>query len=179
MDNALLTLAPMMALLVWAAVVDLRERRIPNWLTLTLMLGGLVTSMLPYASSQVNFASSSTGLVVGFALPFVLFAMGALGGGDVKLLAGVGAWIGPMNVFYVFLAAAVVGLVIVIAQCVAQGRLRALLRNSTVLAVSLTNADTVGMDTVSLAGKNSRSVEKPLPYAVPVLVATIAVLMLV
>jgi prepilin peptidase CpaA len=169
----------MFALLLWAAIVDLRERRIPNWLTFTLMLGGLMTSLLPYASSQVSFTSSSLGLLVGFAIPFILFAMGALGGGDVKLLAGVGAWIGPSHVFYVFLVAAVIGMVIVVTQCIAQGRLRALLRNSTVLAVSLTNADSVGMDTVSTAGMNSRSVEKPLPYAVPVLLATVAVVLLV
>ena len=109
-------------------------------------------------------------MVVGFAIPFVLFAMGALGGGDVKLLAGVGAWLGPILAVKVFLAAAIVGMVIVLVQSAKQKRLSALFRNSAVLTVNLINIDRIGADQVCETGKACRSVERPLPYAVPVLV---------
>src|SRR5207253_1261418 len=111
------------------------------------------------------------GLLVGFAIPFVLFAMGALGGGDVKLLAGVGAWLGPWGAIKIFLAAAVVGMIIVLIQSSKQKRLSALFRNSAVLTVSLINMDTLGADAVCETGKACRSIERPLPYAVPVLIA--------
>src|SRR5439155_15034799 len=86
----LLMAAPALALLVWAALEDLRSRRIPNWLTFSLVLGGIGQSVAFGAICSPG--ASLLGFVVGFALPFVLFALGALGGGDVRLLAGVGAW---------------------------------------------------------------------------------------
>jgi prepilin peptidase CpaA len=127
--------------------------------------------------SLITPTQSLLGLLLGFAIPLVLFIMGALGGGDVKLLAAVGAWLGPVLVFKVILAAAVVGLVIVLVQATTQGRLRTLFRNSTVLTVNMVNMDVVGMETVTATGKSCRSVDRPLPYAVPVLVAVLLILM--
>jgi prepilin peptidase CpaA len=168
-----LPLLPMLALLVWAAVQDLHSRRIRNWLTLALMCAGLANSFLPTAA--VSPMQAGLGLAAGFALPFVLFALGALGGGDVKLLAGIGAWVGPVAVVQVFLVAAVVGLVIVLGQCAWQGRLLALFRNSALLAINLANIGSVGVKHASETGRACRSIDRPLPYAVPVLLATLIV----
>jgi prepilin peptidase CpaA len=164
----------MLALLVWAAAQDVRTRRIRNWLTLSLAWGGLISSL--FVAGGVTPMQSVGGLLVGFALPFVLFALGALGGGDVKLLAGVGAWVGPVNVMIVFAVAALVGMVIVLVQSIAQGRLVTLFRNSTVLLINLWHVQDVGTAHLSETGKACRSVERPLPYAVPVLAATVLVL---
>src|SRR5439155_8884501 len=165
----LLALAPMLAMLVIAAAVDWRTRRIPNWLTVLMMLSGIAGSFLPGRIASPGQAM--LGMVVGFAIPFVLFAMGALGGGDVKLLAGAGAWLGPIMIGKIFLAAAIVGMIIVLVQSTRQKRLSALLRNSAVLTVNLVNIDTIGADAVCETGKCCRSIERPLPYAVPVLIA--------
>ena len=120
------------------------------------------------------------GLVIGFALPFVLFAMGVLGGGDVKLFAGVGAWLGPVGVVQVFVFAALVGLVIVLTQSAAQRRLTILFRNSAVLLVNLWHVGADGgLAAAAETGKSCRSVERPLPYAVPILVATLIVVALI
>jgi prepilin peptidase CpaA len=164
-------LAPMLALLVWAAAVDLRSRRIPNWLTLTLVVSGLLQSLIFH--SHITVSEAGLGLLVGLGLTFLPFALGAMGGGDVKLMAGVGAWLGAMAVFQVFLVAAVVGLVIVLAQCSQQGRLAVLLRNSSVLVFSIMHLNELGVEHVSETGKASRSVDRPLPYAVPVLAAVL------
>jgi len=118
------------------------------------------------------------GLGVGFAIPFVLFALGALGGGDVKLLAGIGAWIGVAGVIQVFLGAAIVGLVIVLVQCAYQGKLFALFRNSAVVAMSLMHVGELGVQHAAETGQACRSIDRPLPYAVPVLVATLVVVTL-
>src|SRR4051812_22980547 len=92
----LLAFAPMLALLVWAACIDVRSRRIPNWLCLTLILTGLTRSF--FAHSDVTPLGALAGFGLGFGLGFLLFAIRALGGGDVKLLAGVGTWIGAKPV---------------------------------------------------------------------------------
>lgn len=171
----ILHLTPMLLGLLVAATIDLRSRRIPNWLNLALAVSGVFCAILP--GSPISLTYCLAGLAVGFMIPFILFALGALGGGDVKLLAAVGCWLGPIGVIKVFLAAAVVGLVIVLAQAVYQKRLTALFRNSAVLTMHMVHLDSVGMDNLTEAGKASRSVERPLPYAVPVLIGTLVLLM--
>jgi prepilin peptidase CpaA len=106
-----------------------------------------------------------------------LFVLGAVGGGDVKLLTAVGAWLGPRPVLSVYAAAAIVGLVIVLVQAWHQRRMRALLRNSAVLTFNLVHIQDVGVEHAVQTGQSSRSIDRPLPYAVPVLVATLLVLL--
>jgi prepilin peptidase CpaA len=159
---------PMVALLVWAAAHDVRTRRIPNWLTLGLMGSGLAQSFS--SLHTVTPGQSLCGLAAGFGLPLLLFALNALGGGDVKLLSGVGAWLGASMVFHAFLAAAVVGLIIVLVQAACHGRLRPLFRNSAVVVINLVHMQELGADHVSRTGQACRSVDRPLPYAVPILV---------
>jgi len=165
----LLMAAPALGLLVWAAVEDLRSRRIPNWLTFSLVLSGIAQSFTQ--SWPVTTWMSLAGFGVGFGLPLVLFILGALGGGDVKLLAGVGAWFGPIVVFQVFLLAAILGAIMVIGQALVQGRTRVLLRNTAVVAINLAHVRDVGLDHTKATGQSCRSVDRPLPYAVPVLTA--------
>ncbi len=166
--GGLLMCVPMLGLLAWAAVVDLRTRRIPNWLTFSLVLAGLGQSFT--WARTVGPADAFLGLLTGFGLTFILFGIGALGGGDVKLLAGLGAWLGPMPILIVFALAAILGMCFVLAQAFAQGRLRNLFRNSAVIALSLTQAG--DLEQAAETGKACSSDGKPLPYAVPVFFAT-------
>ena len=172
--NALtiLHLAPLFAMLAWASVTDLRERRIRNWLTLTMIITGLAQSFTP--ARIVSPGASALGVLVGFSLPFLLFALGAIGAGDVKLLTGVGAWLGPVGILSVFVIEAVIGMIIVLAQALWQGRLAALLHNSVLLTINLAHFKEVGIEHVTATGRASRSIDKPLPYAVPVLLAVAA-----
>lgn len=171
----LILLVPLLALLLVAAAQDLRTRRIRNWLTALIVLTGLLQSWTPHHT--VTPIQSLLGMAVGFGIPLLLFAIGALGGGDVKLLAGVGAWVGPVPVLTVFLAAAVVGMLIVVVQCAAQRKLPALLRNSAVLAANIAYARDLGIDGLTETGRGLRSIERPLPYAIPVLIATVLVVL--
>jgi prepilin peptidase CpaA len=166
-----LWLTPLLLLLIWAAVEDFRTRRIRNWLTFSMMLSGFLQTFL--LINHLTPGQSALGFAVGFGLPLVLFVLGAIGGGDVKLLAGVGAWLGAVAVFKVFCAEAVIGMVIVLAQAAVQGRLRVLTRNSVMLANHLVHIDQVGLEHTTLTGQSCRSVDRPLPFAVPVLIAVI------
>src|SRR4051812_49259760 len=157
-----LVLLPMFALLAWAAVHDVRTRRIPNLLNLVLFLTGLgvsFTGMWKVAPSQAGL-----GALAGFGLTLPLFVIGAVGGGDVKMLTALGAWLGPTGVLLVFLARAVIGLPIVIGQAISQGRLRILSRNAAIIAMGAAHAGETGIGHFAEVGKNSKSIEKPLPW---------------
>ena len=178
----LLMCAPLFGLLAWAAVTDCASRRIPNWLTYTLVLGGAVHGLT--GAGPVGIGGSLLGMLVGFGLTFVFFAVGAMGGGDVKLLTGVGAWLGPWGVLLVFVIEAVVGMVQAVLQAAAQKRLGSVLRNSAVVAGSMaTGNGDPGL--VSLpepagppGGTSDPAMKQVLPYSVPVLLATVAVVAL-
>jgi prepilin peptidase CpaA len=172
--RALINLAPLLVMMFVAAWIDLRERRIPNWLTLLLMVTGLTHGV--FASGSHGLMWSALGLLAGAAIPFVLFAIGAMGGGDVKLMAGVGAWVGAGPVLLVLVCEKVIGLGIVLAQALYEGRLVALLSNSAVVAVNILHIKEVGVEHVSGTGRGCRSVSRPLPFAVPALLAVLFVL---
>ena len=89
----------------------------------------------------------------------------------VAAVIGVGAWFGPQAALNVFIIAALVGAVMVVAQALAQRRGKILLRNTAVLAVNLAHVGDVGLDHAKATGQSCRSVDRPLPYAVPVLIA--------
>jgi prepilin peptidase CpaA len=165
----LLHLAPLLAMLLLAAIGDLRERKIRNWLTVAIMLTGLARSFTP--AHSVAPGGAGLGLLVGFGLMFVLFAMGAVGGGDVKLLAGVGAWLGPAPTLCVFAVEAIIGMLIVLVQAAWQRRLSDLFHNSMLLVVNVAHVKELGIEHVTATGQSTRSVDRPLPYAVPVFLA--------
>lgn len=166
----LIAAAPLGAALIWAAAQDLHSRRIPNVLTFAMILCGIAQSCM--TAGTISPVQSLLGLGTGFLLTFPMFAISAIRGGDVKLLTGIGAWVGPELVLAIFVVEALVGMVIVLAQALVQGRLTILFRNSTVVGMNLMHLRDFGIDHVATTGNECRSVHRPLPYAVPVLIAT-------
>ncbi|HEX8323212.1 MAG TPA: A24 family peptidase [Tepidisphaeraceae bacterium] len=162
---------PLICLMTFAAVIDWRSRRLPNWLNLVILLIGV--GLAVRGATHVGVGASLAGAGLGFLLLFPAFALGAIGGGDVKLLTAVGAWTGPLGILIVLLLTTVFGAVLSVAQAAQAGKLRALLRNSGVLAVNLVHARTLGADHIEQTGKRFRSIDRPLPYAVPMLAGTI------
>jgi len=103
-------------LLVLCAYWDVRYRRIPNWATLPGVALGLGLNGL-FLGWQ-GLKASGLGLLVGFGSLLVLFVLGWMGGGDVKLMAAVGALKGyPFVVsalFYSLLVGVVIGVAMLI-----------------------------------------------------------------
>lgn len=82
------------ALLVAACVADLRTRRIPNALVLSLVILGVIVAIASrglVSGGGRSLAGAGSGLAIW--LPFWL--LGMMGGGDVKLFAAGAAWLGP------------------------------------------------------------------------------------
>lgn len=109
------------AVVLAAAISDLRSRSIPNWLT----LGGIVLGFAAnfYASGPGGLKFAGLGFLASllFLIPFVL---GFLGGGDVKLMAAVGAFAGPGNLLVIFVLDALLGGIVALAGILIRGRVR-------------------------------------------------------
>lgn len=96
-----------LVVLVAASVIDLRTRRVPNWLVVPFLLSGLAVQSVTNGWSGAGRSLSGIGLaVLLFGVPCYLRAMGI---GDLKLAAGVGAWIGPSQFFLAFVVTGIVG----------------------------------------------------------------------
>lgn len=103
---ALIRLGTLAILLSIAVVTDVRERRIPNRLTLSGGLLGIVLGAVAVGGFPV---SSLLGAIIALSVAFPFFALGALGAGDAKLLAMVGTFVGPAGLLPVVLYAGVAG----------------------------------------------------------------------
>ncbi len=98
--------------LIVAAWIDGRELRVPNWITFPMVLSGLIFNAV--AASGIGLSDSLLGMVVGLATLLPLYAVGGMGAGDVKLMAGLGAWLGPLVAWEAFVVSVVVGAVMAV-----------------------------------------------------------------
>lgn len=90
-----------------AAAIDVRQRRIPNWLSLSGLLCGVCLNSI--FEGKEGLILSLFGIGTGFFLLFFGYLLGGIGAGDVKLLAAVGAFLGPKLVFCAFIWMALSG----------------------------------------------------------------------
>jgi prepilin peptidase CpaA len=106
--------------LIVAAVIDGAILKVPNWLTFPFIICGWLNATLN--EGIYGFGWSIGGTVVGMMLLLVLRNVGGMGAGDVKLLAGVGAWLGAVITLYAFAATAIVGGLMAIVMILRSGR---------------------------------------------------------
>jgi prepilin peptidase CpaA len=105
-----------------ACVTDLRDGRIPNALTFgAILVAFVVHTILPQGQ---GLAHVSFGTLVGLAVFFPFFALGGMGAGDVKLMAAIGAWLGPGLALLTALYGAVAGGVLAVVVAFSAGYLK-------------------------------------------------------
>jgi len=155
---------------VAACATDIRTRRIPNVLTLGAALAGVLFHAL--TSGADGALTAGGGWVVGVLLFLPFFALGGMGGGDVKLLAALGAWLGPRETLWLAAYAGIAGGVLGVAVAVARGYMRTAVSN---VVMMFGYWSQVGMKPVP--GLTLESAGSPrLAYAIPILVGTVATL---
>lgn len=114
-----------------AFLTDLKSMKIPNVLTISGVVAGLLWHFLDEGWAGALFALR--GAAIGFVLMLVLYWFRAIGGGDVKLFAGIGAWTGAQMtlhiIVYSILCAGLIGVIILILRREAFARIRGILRN--------------------------------------------------
>jgi prepilin peptidase CpaA len=89
------------------AVKDVLGRRIPNSLTYSGLLVALVVR--GQVAGWPGLKGGLTGMLLAGGIFYLLFLLGGMGGGDVKLMAAVGAWAGITQVMSILLVAAIAG----------------------------------------------------------------------
>lgn len=96
-------------LLLVAAFTDIRRRQIDNWLNLAVVAGAPLfwwatgLSLWPDIGIQLGMAAGA------FLVLAALFAFGAMGGGDVKLLSALALWLEPGMFLRMLVVMAIVG----------------------------------------------------------------------
>ncbi len=140
-----LVVTAIVAVTMAAAVVDLRTRRVPNWLTFgTAALGiAMATAHL----NGVGVAGAFEGLLVGLLLMLPGHVIGKTGAGDVKLLAALGTLLGPRSIAMAFLYSAIAGGGLAVLVAMRRRRLRETLEGTATL--------------VCTGGANAGDLEKP------------------
>jgi prepilin peptidase CpaA len=114
------------ALMLAAAWTDLRNRRIPNVLTLSGFGFAIALRLLAGPGAGID---GVTGALLAFVLCLPFFVLGVLGGGDVKLLMALGAFTGPRDLLVAMLLIASIGGIIAAVDAARRGILLPVLYN--------------------------------------------------
>lgn len=144
------------------AAIDLRTRRVPNWLTMTIT--GVGINLAAAHLTPVSVVGALGGFAVGLLLMLPGHVVGATGAGDVKLFAAVGTLLGPTRIGVAFIYTAILGGVIALLVAMYRGRLQSTLQETATLVMT--------------GGANVAQIERPttdnrFAYAPAIAVGTI------
>jgi len=157
-----LVVLPTVFVLGVATFTDLRSRRIPNWLVLPFFVCGIAVSS--WLHGWHGLAQSLEGAAVGLLIYGVLFWMGGMGAGDVKLCAAIGAWVGPAQLFIALVLTGLVGGVMALIWAAWGGFLKELFQNT---------ADLVFRKKENGEAVLSNAMRRKMPYAPAIAIGTL------
>ena len=106
--------------MVIAAIIDGMILKVPNWLTYPFIISGWVFGTMTYGWSGLGYALLGT--LIGLLPLLAVRSVGGMGAGDVKLQAGLGAWLGATVAWWTFLYAVMVGGVIALVMVAVSGK---------------------------------------------------------
>lgn len=164
MESTMVYTGLLLALLGLAAWHDLRHYRIPNLLTFG--GAGLALVLSVFLPDGQGWALCLLGWITGLLILLPLFALRAMGAGDVKLLAMAGAFSGPAGALAIGLYTLIAGGVLALVVAVGGGRLQQALRNVQAMTVPCLAPPAPAGDKPVSAGK--------LPYGVAILAGGLA-----
>ncbi len=164
----------LIVLLLAAAVTDWRTRRIPNWLTIGGALYALAYNATVPPPMQGGLGWALMGLGVGLVVLLPLYVLRIMGAGDVKLMAMVGAFLGPTATLQALLFTTAAAGVAAIVFAIHHRSAVRLARNSTNIVQSLAFAALTGSRPVDLLPAGT-SIGR-MPYGVSICIGTITCL---
>lgn len=155
---------------VAGGLCDLRPcRRIPNALTFPAFFAGLIVSTV--AGGWRGLASALAASLIAFSISILFFAAHAMGGGDVKLLAAVAAFLGMPYVFPQLIYTALIGGILGLIVAVWHGRLLATIKNVGLILSHHLSEGLRPHPTINIENPELRRV----PYGAAIALATIVV----
>jgi len=151
----------------WAAVFvfltvesDLRCRRIANSVTFPAL--GLALGLAAFVGGWAGLSTALLGVATTLAIVLIPYAVGALGGGDVKAAMALGALLGPPATAALLATAIAIGAVIALARVAASGEAREVLRRWWVSAAT----SFATRRWVFLAAAPDSAADRGVPFAV-------------
>jgi prepilin peptidase CpaA len=148
------------------AAIDFSTRRVPNALTLSVAALGIVAAALGVVDVKPGMAL--IGFLTGFVLMLPGHVFGRTGGGDVKLMAALGTWMGPSLTFKAFLYSAIAGGLLAVFVAVRRGRMGETLRGTARLVAAGSSAK----GEVEAIGRDNR-----FPYAPAIAAGSVLVVL--
>jgi prepilin peptidase CpaA len=164
--------ALLLALVIGSAAYDIPYRRIPNSFTIVGVLLGLAMNTFLYGWQGLQ--NSLTGLAVGFGAYFILYSMRAMGAGDVKLMAAIGALVGWQDWFGIFIATAIVGGFASMALMAMRGRVKKTLWNVGFVLTEMKSGRAAYLSNEELDVRSSKAIG--LPHAAVIAAGTMVFL---
>ena len=158
---------PTVIALAIATFTDLRSRRIPNWLVFPFMAAGF--GVQAWFHGWHGVVQSLEGFALGAVIFGVLAAMGGMGMGDVKLFAGIGAWIGPAQLMLALVITGLVGGVMALGWAIVGGFAGDLLKGSGDLLLGWKKRGTIAHPELKLSNPLARK----MPYAPAIAIGTL------
>jgi prepilin peptidase CpaA len=158
---------PTCAVLGVATFTDLRSRRIPNWLVLPFLLAGFAVSV--GHDGWHGAAQSAAGFGLGVLTFGVLFFMGGMGAGDVKLWAAIGAWVGPSQLMVALVVTGLAGGLMAVAWAAYRGFLGNLFTGSADLIMGVKERGLRPHEQLVLSNPLARK----MPYAPAIAIGTL------
>lgn len=178
--------------MIVAAIIDGLMFKVPNWLTLSLVLSGLGIGLLhnlgvdcgPPGNLQAGIGAAFLGTFIGFALLFPALFIGGMGQGDVKMQMGFGAWVGALYgaehggwiIFWAVCAGMLVGGAIALAMMVLRGHLSKNASNFREIFTDLRIMATVGPKAAAQRAQSRRPGWHRLPYGIPLCIGFVGYL---
>jgi prepilin peptidase CpaA len=181
--------------MIVAAVIDGWKLKVPNWLTFPIIFSGLALGLchdfgwVGEETSSGGFLASLAGTFLGMVLLLPLYAIGGVGGGDVKMQMGFGAWVGAFYgiqqvpdlhpgamwiIVYAFGLAAVIGGVLALIMIWFRGDYQKNMENTRAILGDFVNS--TGVSEVAEKATARKPTMHLLPYGIPLCLGFIAYL---
>ncbi|WP_204799397.1 A24 family peptidase [Nitrosomonas nitrosa] len=158
-------------LLLAAAWYDTSYYRIPNFLVFSgTVIGVLFNTLLPQEMGGIGVLPSLAGLGVGLVILLPLYALRAMGAGDIKLMAMIGAFVGSSSILNITVYVLLVGGILALSVALLRGRFSKLIDNlKFMLFMRLAGTSTMSPITTD----NLHQSAGKLPYGVAIAAGTL------
>jgi prepilin peptidase CpaA len=155
--------------LIVAAYIDGKQLRVPNWITFPMVLAGLAYNA--WAGGLAGFGAGFFGMIVGLVCLLPLYSVGGMGAGDVKLMAGIGAWLGWELTFFAFCVSTVVGAVMAVVMVLFSQRFQHHYKNFLLILTEWTTIR--NPRELSRIAAERKPTMMLLPYGIPICIGSI------
>jgi len=157
------------AILILAAWIDGKEFKVPNRITFPMVVSGLIYSTC--AGGWGGLGAGLLGMSMGLVCLLPLYAVGGMGAGDVKLMAGMGAWLGWRITLQAFIVSVVVGALMAIVMVVWRGTWKKHYENFlTILSEWFVIRNPYELSRIAADRKPTMAL---LPYGIPICIGSI------